>query len=244
MKQFTKAKFLKLELKQKHKKCALVLREIYEALLNKKTDPKALFSLYNTFAAWLELEPFYNKNLKKVSDLYHHHLSMGKLSLKEHNLLPFIRKGDRAPKKDFGNCTLYLEQLRSAYNVGSILRTVEAFRLGPIYFHPKTPFVNHDKVKKTSMGADQFVPCHVLKNLQDLPRPWVALETLEKGLEISEFIFPPSFTLIVGNEEYGVSDEILKKANYALKIPLLGFKNSLNVACAFAIAAQEIQKQQ
>jgi tRNA G18 (ribose-2'-O)-methylase SpoU len=62
-------------------------------------------------------------------------------------------------------------------------------------------------------------------------------------MPLSDFIFPASFTLILGNEEYGISNESLKLADYIVEIPLFGAKNSLNVACAFAIAASQIRRQ-
>ena len=50
------------------------------------------------------------------------------------------------------------------------------------------------------------------------------------------------FTLILGNEEYGISDKVLKEVDFLIKIPMMGRKNSLNIANAFAIAAYEIRR--
>jgi tRNA G18 (ribose-2'-O)-methylase SpoU len=92
------------------------------------------------------------------------------------------------------------------------------------------------------MGAAAIVPCHPHARLIDLPRPIIALETSDEAAPIDGFDFPPSFSLVLGNEEYGVSDEALTLAESLVEIPLLGTKNSLNVACAFAIAAAAIRK--
>ena len=62
-------------------------------------------------------------------------------------------------------------------------------------------------------------------------------------MSIYDFTFPEKFTLILGNEEYGLSDEWLNQCDQIVTIPMWGFKNSLNVASAYAIAAYEIRKQ-
>ncbi len=231
---FTKKKFLKLPLKQRHKKCAELLRRHYEEKLEDFTE-------YNALLTWLKCNPYEHTNHKKLADRYHWHLQMAGLSLKEHNLLPSLRTGDRAATLDFPDVAIYLDHVRSAYNVGSILRTVEALRIGKVYFSEKTPFIDNEKVERTAMGAAQIVPCFQNVLLRDLPRPIIALDTSDAALPVAEFSFPKIFTLILGNEEYGISDEALKEADVLLEIPLFGMKNSINIACAFAIAAAKIR---
>lgn len=237
---FTKRKFLSLDLKQQHKKCAEVLREIYEDL---RLRQAASFDEYNAWLSWMRLLPFsFSENLKELADRYHWHLNEAGLCLKEHNLLPLIRKGDHIPKADFLPAALYLDNVRSAYNVGSILRTVEALRIGTVYFSEKTPFIDNEKVQRTAMGAAEIVPVRRGVHLSTLPRPLIALDTSDEATRVSDFLFPNTFTLILGNEEYGISDEALRLADHLVEIPLLGAKNSINVACAFAIVAAAIRK--
>jgi tRNA G18 (ribose-2'-O)-methylase SpoU len=94
------------------------------------------------------------------------------------------------------------------------------------------------------MGAAALVPCRKNAVLSDLPHPIVALDTGEDAIALNEFLFPQSFTLVLGNEEYGISDDALCLSDAVVEIPLLGVKNSLNVACAFAIAGARIRQQQ
>jgi tRNA G18 (ribose-2'-O)-methylase SpoU len=182
-------------------------------------------------------------NLKKIADLYHCHLKEAKMNLKEHNLLPSIRRKDGTPKEAFLENAIYLDNIRSAYNVGSIIRTTEALRIGSLYFSEKTPFTDNKKVIKTSMGASTLVPCFQNYPLEKLPSPIIALETSDDAINIFEFIFPEKFTVILGNEEYGISDESLKKADYIIEIPVFGAKNSINVASAYSILAAQIKRQ-
>lgn len=112
---FQEHKFQKLEQKQQHKKCATLLRTIYEKLLKK--DPIGLEkATYETYLQWMRLSCSHIENdLKKISDRYHWHLTEAMMQLKEHNLLPNIRRSDQIPKSDFGKVAIYLDNIRSAY---------------------------------------------------------------------------------------------------------------------------------
>jgi tRNA G18 (ribose-2'-O)-methylase SpoU len=233
---FTKKKFLQLKPNQQHRQCSDLLRGLYGIV---KPD----LVTYNVYLDWMQLTAWEAGDHKSISDRYHYHLNEAGLNLKEHNLLPIIRTGDRVAKCEFPNIAIYLDHVRSAYNVGSILRTTEALRVGSVHFSSKTPFIDNEKVYRTAMGAAELVPCFANATLDSLPKPIIILDTSEDAIPVSDFIFPPSFTLVLGNEEYGVSDASLKQATYNIEVPMLGAKNSLNIACAFAIAAAEIRKQ-
>ncbi len=236
----TRRKFLKMEPSQRHKKCAELLRHLYESILKQKSIS---WDEYLILLSWMDLSAFESLNLKEIADRYHWHLGEAGRCLKEHNLLPRMRTGDHEPKSDYLPIAIYLDNVRSAYNVGSILRTCEALRIGSVYFSDKTPFIDNEKVERTAMGAAALVPCQRGKSLEELPRPIIVLDTSVDAIPVAEYLFPSSFTLVLGNEEYGVSDPALALADTLLEIPLLGAKNSLNVACAFAIASGEIRRQ-
>lgn len=240
---FTKKKFLKLTREQRHKKCSEYLRTIYEKLLLKQHISHHL-KKYNELCSWLNIENFDSRDPKEIADRYHFHLKHADILLKEHNLLPTLKTIDgNNIQLPFLPNAIYLNGLRSAYNVGNIIRTAEALRTGGIYFDEKTPFIDNEKVQKTSMGAYQLAKCFKKFNLPDLPRPFIGLDTAKDAISIYDFIFPKNFTLVLGNEEYGISNGLLKELDYLIEIPMLGFKNSINVAAAFAICASEIRRQ-
>jgi tRNA G18 (ribose-2'-O)-methylase SpoU len=189
----------------------------------------------------LPIEP--SLSAQKIADEYHAHLQQARLSKREHHLLPRVRKGDRIHGEEAWPIAIYLDHIRSAHNVGSIIRTVEALSLGSIYFSPQTPFITNKQVQDTAMGTITWLKCYQGIALNTLPRPILVLETGEEAISLYDMIFPSSFTLVVGNEEYGCSNEALELADELVEIPLRGHKNSLNVANAFAIAAGEIQRQ-
>lgn len=220
--------------KKAHKKAAEALREAYL--------DETKFPHYQELEALLSLAPI-SYTFEALSDRYHEHLRLATISFKEHSFLPNISHLDSLSNEPFLPIDIYLDNLRSAHNVGSILRTTEAFRLGEIHFSEKTPFADHPKITKSSMGTASIVPCHQKTPLQALKRPLIALETAKTAISLYEFAFPPSFTLLLGNEEYGLSQSSLTEADIILKIPLVGLKNSLNVANAFAITAGEIRRQ-
>lgn len=234
---FEQRKFSSLPKVQQHKKCAELLRFLYE------TKQIHLLYQYNDLANWMGENPPSNLHEWKVlSDQYHYHLRQANQSLKEHRLLPKIRKGDQIAKNTEPlPILIYLDQIRSAHNVGSILRTAEAFSLGTVHFSNQTPFADHKQVQDAAMGAEAWVSCKKGIIWSECPRPIIALETSAQATTIYNYSFPKSFTLILGNEEYGCSDESLREADHLLEIPLFGRKNSLNVANAFAIAASLIR---
>ncbi len=227
MKRFTPQKFFSLPLEQRHKKCAEKLREAYEAYLE--------------LADWMG-EPPLPEEINGVANRYHHHLAAAKQQLKEHNLLPRVRTGDRsAPATEVLPWAVYLDHLRSAHNIGSIIRTLEAFRLGPLLISPQTPDPEHKQVRDAAMGAAEWISWQRIDSLDQLPRPLVAVETVEGACPVGDFEWPAAGCVVIGNEETGISAEVLAICDYVVEIPLFGRKNSLNVANAFAIVAAAIR---
>lgn len=239
---FTKDKFLSLQTIQRHKKCATFLRAIYEMRLQNE-DTKPSMEHYLKLLEWANFKKNKLLSLKDLSDQYHHHLKYAGVTLKEHNLLPSIRKTDRNFADEKYPVYVYLDNLRSAYNVGSILRTTEGVGFSTVYFGGKTPYTNNKQVQDSSMDAYKWVHSLQEKDLSNLLKPLIVLETSDEAISLYDFIFPESFTLVLGNEEYGCSDNSLKEADYIITIPMRGRKNSLNVSNAYAIAAGEILRQ-
>lgn len=239
---FTKRKFLSFPLERQHKKCAELLRISYDKCAQNHPIEEEL-NAYHQLAEWMEIPKLESSHLKSISDRYHKHSQQALLHYKEHNLLPNIRKGDRPVAKKSWDIAIYLDHIRSAHNVGSILRTVEAFALGDVHFSEDTPFSTNKHVQDAAMGAEQWVKCFPDAQLETLPHPIIVMETSESAIPLHDFVFPETFTLVVGNEEYGCSEKTLQLADVIIEIPLRGRKNSLNVANAFAITAGEISRQ-
>ena len=174
------------------------------------------------------------------------------------------------PSEYSSNLFLYLDRVRSPFNVGALFRSAAALGVCRIILHPHCPDLEHPRTLRTAMGCTRLVPALRCENpLQDFAGlPWLALETpdvIEQYIPckkmrktIDTVRFPASGgLLLVGAEEAGLRAEWLKycagSQNRELggtlfSIPMPGPKQSLNLAVAASIALQRwsetIQKTQ
>ena len=146
--------------------------------------------------------------------------------------------------------TVILDNLRSAFNVGSVVRSADCIRAEKVIFTGYTAHPPHQKLEKTSLGAIPYVPWEyeeqpesAIIQLKEKGIPVIALETTNQSKTLWDYQFSLPVGLILGNEALGVSKDILKMADDIVEIPMMGFKNSINVAVAFGIVAHEIQRQ-
>lgn len=142
------------------------------------------------------------------------------------------------------------DNLRSAFNVGSIFRTADCLGLEKIYLCGYTASPEHDKTRKAALGAEAFMDwewqAHSLNLVQDLKAkgyPVIALETVADAPTIYEKKWQQPSVLLMGNERHGLPSKLLTEVDEVCRIPVYGYKNSLNIATAFAITAAEIVRQ-
>jgi TrmH family RNA methyltransferase len=132
---------------------------------------------------------------------------------------------------------LFLDDVRSPFNVGSIFRAAESFGVGRILLSPGCADPTHPRAHRTAMGAVDAVPwsrAPLEEALGDPARPAFALET--GGTELARFGFPAEGVAVIGSEELGVSPEALARCALGrATIPTWGAKGSLNVAVATGI---------
>lgn len=146
--------------------------------------------------------------------------------------------------------TVVLDNLRSSFNVGAIFRTAECARIERLITCGITAHPPHDKVLKTSLGTTEFVPHLHLPTVSDaliMAREAgariVALETTSRSRTLFAPLEKKPTFLFLGNEALGLSREVVEQADEVVEIPLLGYKNSLNVSVALGIALFEILRQ-
>jgi len=156
---------------------------------------------------------------------------------------------DPEKRQVFKGMQVYLEDIRSPFNVGAIFRTAESFGVEKIILSPLCADPRHRRAERTAMGCVDVIPWE----RQDLflapenappgnsteTLPIFALET--GGVPLAEFPFPSRGIMITGSEELGVSPRALSAADASLgrvSIPCYGAKGSLNVSVAFGIAVQ------
>jgi tRNA G18 (ribose-2'-O)-methylase SpoU len=138
---------------------------------------------------------------------------------------------------------LLLDHIRSAHNVGSMLRTADALLLNRVVMSGFTPDGTHRGVHKSALGAQDLVPWHsvedTLEAIHSLRKEgWTiaALEITTKPARIEQ-LEPDDYPLVIvaGNEVDGVSPEVLRACDMALELPQFGAKQSLNVSVAAGV---------
>ena len=140
-----------------------------------------------------------------------------------------------------------VENIRSMYNVGSIFRTSDGVRLSKLFLTGYTPTPPRKEIDKTALGASESVPWEydrdpliVIRKLKAQGVKIVAVEHTSASINYAraEYIFP--LCLLLGNEVEGLSDEVIKEADFAVELPMLGITQSLNVAVAYGVVLYHV----
>ena len=174
-------------------------------------------------------------------------------------------KLDPAKRRVFPGMGIYLEDIRSPFNVGAIFRCAESFGAEKIYLSPFCADPNHKRAQRTAMGCTEILPWTRLEqdpfsraefdrdssdadpadidpsdiNPSDFSlthKCFFALET--GGTDLENFRFPRNAIMIIGSEELGVSPGALAAADAScgrVSVPVFGAKGSLNVSVASGI---------
>ena len=142
-----------------------------------------------------------------------------------------------------------LDNIRSAWNVGSIFRTADGFGFSRIHLCGITPTPENEAVKKTSLGAEEIVSWTYHKdavkaahNLKSQGYQLLALEEDKRAIDIHNAHVGEKNVVILGNEVTGVDPELLDLCDEIVFIPMRGGKKSFNVATAFGVAAYALHK--
>lgn len=158
---------------------------------------------------------------------------------------PAIQTGDApgsaAPPMPF---TVLCVNLRSAFNLGGIFRTVDCFGGQAVWGCGYTADPSNPAVQRAAMGTDQWVgwrhfldPGDALAELKKNDIKIIALETVPDAPDLAGFTWPFPCALLLGNERDGLDPALLRHADACVRITMYGRKNSLNVASALAVAA-------
>jgi tRNA G18 (ribose-2'-O)-methylase SpoU len=153
------------------------------------------------------------------------------------------------------NFAVLLDNVRSAWNVGSILRSADGFGFTHAFLCGITPSADNEAVTKTSLGAEESVPwsyhkdaVRLVKGLKAESWKIYAVEEDTRAAEITQAVgmtyTAPRGVLIVGSEVTGIDPELLDLCDRIFYIPMRGEKKSFNVAIAFGIAAYALSTQQ
>jgi len=149
---------------------------------------------------------------------------------------------DEVKKKKRSAMYVLLENIRSLHNVGAIFRTADAVLVEKIFLTGITGQPPRKEINKTALGAEEVVPweyhddsVEVARKLKKKGVKIVAVELAFDAVDYSEADYPFPVCFIFGHEVEGVSDGLMEEVDMAVKIPMLGRANSLNVATCFGI---------
>ncbi|MBI2008004.1 TrmH family RNA methyltransferase [Candidatus Saccharibacteria bacterium] len=157
---------------------------------------------------------------------------------------------------------LIVHDVRSAHNVGSILRSADGFNVNCVYLTGYTPYpaMANDKrlphiarraseqIAKTALGAEKTLKWQhrsdifeLISRLKKEGYLLAALEQTDQALRLPEFKAKDNIALIVGSEIGGIKSDLLKAVDIHLVIPMLGGKESFNVSVASAVALYHLR---
>ncbi len=170
---------------------------------------------------------------------------MRKLSMEElgRKTVQEFKQSDKIP------IIVLLENIRSAYNVGSVFRTSDAFLVEAIYIIGYTSQPPHKEIKKTALGAEESVAwkhfatsAEAINDLRSNGYNVYAVEQAEGSFKLNAIGFEAEekIAVIFGNEVAGVEQSTIALSDGCIEIPQLGMKHSLNIATAAGVVLWEL----
>ena len=156
---------------------------------------------------------------------------------------------NRLSVDDFKNAdkmplVVVLDDVRSMYNVGSIFRTGDAFRIEAVYLCGISAQPPHAEIHKTALGAEDSVEWRyfetALQAVEDLKQRGYevySVEQAEGSTMLHDFVPQPTkrYAVVMGTEVKGVHQEVIDSSHGCLEIPQFGTKHSMNVSVTAGI---------
>ena len=170
---------------------------------------------------------------------------MKKLSMEELNRMTVdeFKQSEKIP------IIVVLENIRSAYNVGSVFRTADAFLLEAIYICGYTCVPPHKEIKKTALGAEDSVTwrhfahaSEAITDLQTIGYKVFAVEQAQGSTMLNTVKYEPGdkIAVVFGNEVTGVEQATIQQCAGCIEIPQFGMKHSINIATAAGVVLWEM----
>jgi tRNA G18 (ribose-2'-O)-methylase SpoU len=144
---------------------------------------------------------------------------------------------------------LVLDNIRSAFNVGSAFRIGDSVCVEKIHLCGISSAPN-EKVEKTALGSTQSVPWQYystskesIHELRSQNIPICIVELTSRSVNFWDFCFPKPTALVFGHELYGVGEELFPLADAFISIPMYGKKTTLNVSTSIGVVLFEVLRQ-
>ena len=147
--------------------------------------------------------------------------------------------------------TVVLDDVRSLYNVGSVFRSSDAFRVEAVYLCGITATPPHPEIHKTALGGEDSVAwryfntaTEAVQSLHDDGVTVYSIEQVEGSTKLQNLQLDTDkrYAVVLGNEVKGVHQEVVDMSDGCLEIPQFGTKHSLNVSVTAGMVIWEVAK--
>lgn len=147
--------------------------------------------------------------------------------------------------------TVVLDDVRSLYNVGSVFRSSDAFRVEAVYLCGITATPPHPEIHKTALGGEDSVAwryfntaTEAVQSLHDEGVTVYSIEQVEGSTKLQNLQLDTDkrYAVVLGNEVKGVHQEVVDMSDGCLEIPQFGTKHSLNVSVTAGMVIWEVAK--
>ena len=146
-----------------------------------------------------------------------------------------------------------LDDIRSLYNVGSVFRSGDAFRITAVYLCGITATPPNAEIHKTALGGEDAVAWRYFERTEDAIADLhkqgyyvYSVEQVEGSTKLQDLhstLNPTQpYAIIMGNEVKGVKQSVVDLSDNCLEIPQFGTKHSLNVSTTAGIVIWEFAK--
>jgi tRNA (guanosine-2'-O-)-methyltransferase len=141
--------------------------------------------------------------------------------------------------------TVVVEDVFQMHNASAVMRSCEIFGIQELNVIEQRYGKSIDK--EIAMGAQKWVDINqfdnvtkCIDNLKNQGYQIIATTPHENDCLLDDFDISKPSALFFGTERDGLSEEILQKADGFLKIPMVGFTESLNISVSAAIIIQNL----
>lgn len=175
----------------------------------------------------VNLQPQNKRSMRKLRTI-----EMQRLTVEE------FREAEKLP------LIVVLDDVRSMYNIGSVFRTCDAFRVEALYLCGISATPPHSEIHKTALGAEESInwkyfhtALDAVKELKDNGYEVLSIEQVEHSTKLPSFKAEQGkrYAVVLGNEVKGVHQEVVDASDGCLEIPQLGTKHSMNVSVTAGI---------
>jgi tRNA(Leu) C34 or U34 (ribose-2'-O)-methylase TrmL len=238
-----KRKFIRLSSVRQHEYLAFLARNTLES-----GDFRGFIKRYNEMQSWVELDkyapPAYLTEEEAVHEylLFHSGFSSnpGIFNGKKETT---IQREPLSWSSKF-DVTIVLDQVRSPYNTGSVLRLIDNFGFRRLVHNAEWLRLDHPQLCRAARGAEKWITVEHKPDLSEwmdsLDIPVIGIENSDNAILMDDWRPETPCVIIIGNEVYGIAKKLRDQCKTLVKIPMLGFKQSMNLHHALAIAGYKI----